>query len=368
MTASGIGKEPPFSKRATALKNKNDIVSSPSQHENSSERVVLPPEEQNARKAEREGRDGTIDEMTTDLCTVQIDYKYWSYRSMRPGSDIQAFLKRDLNVSRLNNAYDLLWWAGRQVPTRPLHRLKMLGRNLTVTEQADLHLVWSSECFYVKPLPDFLLDHSFWEQHICGDEHSQDVYESARGFILSYVWLVRHKSDFKIAQDEWLLPPDLTWASWREFVESVWDYFGDLDDPHSISKRYRYGELRLGRLDQIFRFAPRYFPRHLLQGYLYLYTSYGTFFRREFAWLVVAFAYVSIILSAMQVGLSTTELGDNRAFDRASYGFTVASIFLPVIALVIALALYTTLWLYHVLLTRISAWRGERIRQKYEGQ
>lgn len=298
----------------------------------------------------------------TDLSPVYIDAKYWSYKTLRPRENVPDFLAKDLSVRRLNDMYDTLWWAGRQAPPRPLHRLKMLGRKITVAEQADLHLVWSAENFFVKPLPDFLLDHSFWKEHICKDEHSQETYESARGFVLSYVWLIRHKSDFEIAKDEWLLPDDLSWSKWREFVDSVWDHFGDLSNPHSISKRYRYGELRISRLDQICRFAPQSSFNLRLQGYLYSYSSYGGFFKREFAWLIVAFAYLSIVLTAMQLGLTTPQLKDNGDFNRASYGFAIASIMLPAIASAISLVLYVGLWIYHVS-TTVSAWLDGRTNE-----
>ncbi|KAH8897163.1 hypothetical protein GQ53DRAFT_679802 [Thozetella sp. PMI_491] len=296
----------------------------------------------------------------TDLCPVYIDSQYWSFNALRPKEDVPAFLARDLDVSRLNVVYDILWWAGRQVASRPLHRVRMLGRKITIAEQADLHLVWSVECFFVKPLPDFLLDYSFWKEHLCRDNCPQDTYESARGFVLSYIWLIRHKSDFEIAKAEWLLPSELTWPMWREFVDSAVDHFGDLADPHSISKRYRYGELRLSRLDQIYRFAPRLRFQFLLRGYLYSYSTYGGFFKREFAWLIVAFAYISVILSGMQVGLTTVQLRDDDGFNKAAYGFTVAAIILPAVMFAGALLLYVCLWAFHVTVTVSSWWRRKK--------
>ncbi|KAH8803993.1 hypothetical protein F5882DRAFT_317592 [Hyaloscypha sp. PMI_1271] len=296
---------------------------------------------------------------SVDLSTIHVDTHYWSCETLRPSANIHAFLKKDFDVSRLDEVYDLLWWAGRQVPPRPLHRLKMLGRKIVITEQADLHLVWSVESVFVKPLPDFFLIYSFWTTYICNDK---ELYESARGFVLSYIWLIRYKSDFEIAKEKWLLPSDLTWPVWRAFVESVWQR--DVPShPGPISKRYRYGELRISRLDQIYRFRPRFLLSHLMQGYLYSYSSYGGFFRREFAWLVVAFAYLSIVLSAMQVGLATYQLKDNDGFNKGSYGFSVASIIFPLAVITIALLLYIVLWLYHVI-TTFCAWLGGRKKER----
>ncbi len=294
-----------------------------------------------------------------DLSTIYVEMKYWSYKTLHPSANIQAFLKKDLDVSRLDKVYDLLWWAGRQVPPRPLHRLKMLGRNIVITEQADLHLVWSAERFFVKPLPDFLLVHSFWMTYICDDEQ---LYDCARGFVLSYIWLIRYKSDFEIAKDEWLLPSDLTWPVWRAFVESIWQRVVP-DHPDPISKRYRYGELRVSRLNHIYRFAPQFSLKHLVRGYLYSYSSYGGFFKGKFAWLIVAFAYISIVLSAMQVGLSTNQLHHNDDFNKGSYGFALTSIIFPVAVTAIALLLYIMLWLYHVI-TTCCAWLDGRKREQ----
>lgn len=53
------------------------------------------------------------------------------------------------------------------------------------------------------------------------------------------------------------------------------------------------------------------------------------FHKRQVAWLVVAFAFFSLlILSAMQVGFAVTPLNDNYVFGRVSYGFVVFIIFL----------------------------------------
>ncbi|KAF0319168.1 UDP-N-acetylglucosamine transferase subunit ALG13 [Colletotrichum asianum] len=40
------------------------------------------------------------------------------------------------------------------------------------------------------------------------------------------------------------------------------------------------------------------------------------------AWITTATVYLVVVLTAMQVGLSTDALKDNNTFQRASYGFT----------------------------------------------
>lgn len=79
--------------------------------------------------------------------------------------------------------------------------------------------------------------------------------------------------------------------------------------------------------------------------------------------MLAVFAVISVILSALQVGLGTTELQGNRAFERFSYGFAVTSL----VAVAVALAAVTFVWLvlfvYHLSMTRRNdrAVRHERL-------
>lgn len=50
-----------------------------------------------------------------------------------------------------------------------VHRQRLMNRTIVVTERADEHLVWHEHRFFVKPMPAFLLCHSFWEKHLCSD-------------------------------------------------------------------------------------------------------------------------------------------------------------------------------------------------------
>lgn len=67
-----------------------------------------------------------------------------------------------LSVGRLNLIHKRLWFAGKPVPYRPLHRHGMMGTKLIITEQADLHMLWKGTSIFVKPLPNELLDFNFW--------------------------------------------------------------------------------------------------------------------------------------------------------------------------------------------------------------
>ena len=60
---------------------------------------------------------------------------------VRRGSGTVSFITLDMDVSRLNHIHPYLWLVGRPTHARPLHRQKMLERQIIVTEQADLHMV-----------------------------------------------------------------------------------------------------------------------------------------------------------------------------------------------------------------------------------
>jgi hypothetical protein len=52
------------------------------------------------------------------------------------------------------------------MPPRPLHYQQAASREIVVVEKMDLHLVWEPNRIYLKPLPRYLLSHSFWRDHL----------------------------------------------------------------------------------------------------------------------------------------------------------------------------------------------------------
>lgn len=256
----------------------------------------------------------------------------------RVEDNIRTFYANELDVSRLNLVHDHLWLAGLERAARPLHQQISIGRELILTEAADLHLLWAGNRIYVKPLPEFLLSYSAWEDVIVFD---QELHERASGFLLSYLWLVCHRSDLRLAHEHGLMPKSVDWQRWTQFSRSASCYL-DYHHLNGINVRYRHGELRLARLNWIYRFCSRTrSPTSMLRGYLPGHYHYESFISSNLAWLVTALAYVALVLTAMQVGLGTNELQRSRAFQRASYGFTVFAILAPVI--VVALVLLVTL-------------------------
>ena len=116
----------------------------------------------------------------------------------------------------------------------------------------------------------------------------------------------------------------------------------------NINIRYRRGELRISRINWIFRFCSRTRnPTTFFRGFLYGYRNYGSFAERNLAWLASATVYTVLVLTAMQVGLATDQLGHSVSFQRASYGFTVFSIISPLIVVVGIFALVLILVVFN---------------------
>ena len=143
------------------------------------------------------------------------------------------------------------------------------------------------------------------------------------GFLFSYASLIAYESDFKIAQEKNLLSKDMKWTAWVTLAEQLGAEDGNFYS--QIDERFKYGELRLHRLNLIYRFSRQ--PL-FLGGYMSHWNQYGSFFQDNIAWLTAATVYIVVVLTAMQVGWSTSLKEDTR-FQRASFGFIVFSIVGP---------------------------------------
>jgi hypothetical protein len=260
---------------------------------------------------------------------------------VRSTDDPDAYYITELRTARLDEIKSYLWLAGLPNCGRPLHRQQLLGREIIITEDPNEHLVWHETRIFIKPLPIFLLDLDCWTRKIC---KTKLLYEAACGFLLSYAWLVRHESDLRIAREKGLLPDFIHWATWTEFMNEFLEHI-DLQSLCGVSPRYQYGELRLSRLNKIY-YITRFTWRDFVRGYMTISTWYQDFFARNFAWLLAVFAVMSVALSAMQVVLVTAKAG--RAFENASYGFAIASLFLAAGTASAVLLIWAVLFVYHL--------------------
>ncbi|KAH7039432.1 hypothetical protein B0J12DRAFT_743627 [Macrophomina phaseolina] len=293
--------------------------------------------------------------------------------TLRPMQDFRTYLDTQLATPKLQRIHSRLWLAGLPRPARPLHRQRLLQRTINITENPNEHLVWKEDQIYLKPLPSWLLDHAFWEAHLCNpsDSHAPTtttttanektvaLHRSACGFLLSWTWLISYESDLALAHAHHLLPPHVTWPAWVNFTNRFLDGLAAAD----VDPRYHYGELRLPRLSLIYWLTPSAATLHdLVFGYMPRSTWYKDFFARNFAWLAVVFVYMTVVLSAMQVGLATEALARDRAFQRACFGVAVASM-VAVAGMVGAIAVvWAGLFVFHLLATVEYKNRAEKAR------
>lgn len=265
-----------------------------------------------------------------------------------PSKNLQAFLEADLRTLKLNKIQKYLWLAGLSRPSRPLHRQKLLRRELCLTEIPDEHLVWHDGFMFIKPIPEYLLDFDFWIQHLCADEA---LHKSACGLLLSYGWLICHKSDLQTAYKADIMPKDVTWEAWTEFmVDFAQNVDMDTDALGKVDGRYWYGELRLSRLNSLYRVGAAGFSiDSYTRGFMTVSTRAGSFFQNNFGWILAVFIYFSVILSAMQVALATEELQHNLSFNRLSYGVSILSITVVLATVAAMFLVWFVLFWFHVL-------------------
>ncbi|KAF2727899.1 hypothetical protein EJ04DRAFT_547037 [Polyplosphaeria fusca] len=241
-------------------------------------------------------------------------------RLSRLDEELSTWPATELKTPRLNDIHHHLWLAGPPTAARPLHRQRLMGRNILITEDPDEHLVWFEDQIFIKPLPDFLLDWESWKSHLCSD---LELRKAACGLLLSYAWLVRYKSDLDIAKGAGLMLKVVEWPNWVEFINF---FLANIDCKtlSSVNQRYRYGELRLTRLDTIYRLSPPiYSLRNFIWGYQSRPTWYQAFFGRNFRWMLAGFASLAVLMAALQVGLATIALQGNAPFQKVSYGLTI---------------------------------------------
>ncbi|CCF38950.1 hypothetical protein CH063_00302 [Colletotrichum higginsianum] len=296
-----------------------------------------------------------------------------------PGAGDLDFLERELLVRRLNDVQDLLWICGRPMPPRPLHYQTLTSREIHVTENPELHLVWSKNRIFVKPIPRWLLSPDFWAVHLVGgaeDKQSQprkqQLVACALGFLFTYTALIAYESDFRIASDKGLVPPEMSWDRWRALSAQIVQNHCYA----SINPRYWYGELRLSRLNKIYRVRLGY----VLRGYSKVasHAVYEDLLQDNFATLAAILGYVVIVLTAMQVGLATDRLVGDSSFQSVSYGFTVFSILAPLIACVaifgVVVAMFVSSWMVTKVYERKRFqemgvepfWRDQKKEGRYE--
>jgi hypothetical protein len=285
---------------------------------------------------------------------------------------LKDHLLMEFRTQYLDNFAPHLWL----VATKAHHHISSLsrqivrGRNITITEDPKLHLVWYHNRVFIKPLPPYLLSHAFWTYILLSPtspihqpERDQILY-AARGFLRSWSFLIQHKSDWAIATADPklpLLPKKILFGDFMRFMAECRESISDAD----VSPRYRFGELRLSRIN--------FWSQVLLKRFTYHKASwqYSSYFSRYFGVILFAFAFFSTALSAMQVALAaltTLNVPDGGQFGSSWNAFLLVSgwfsvaVLLFVIIVVMFFALQFTFMLgREALFVAKDTWRKRRI-------
>ncbi|KIW14962.1 hypothetical protein PV08_07749 [Exophiala spinifera] len=250
-----------------------------------------------------------------------------------PNTDsLSTFLCNELWAADLEAAAGRLWIlttpSGRSVHS--LNKQKVLGREIVVTEDPRLHLLWINNRIFIKPLPSYLTSYSFWTTALAAQplsplaEKSSHIRRAAIGFLRTYRLLIQHESDLVIAQrdDLRLVQSHLRWSEVSIFLADL----EHIEDEH-VSARYHYGEIRLSRLNL---YAPLLFRRYI---YEYIPMQYGEYFTRLYGPILFVFAAISTCLNTMQVALaadSGQEFLSEHVW-RIFYWFSIVTLLITVV-------------------------------------
>lgn len=238
---------------------------------------------------------------------------------------------------RLDRFSKFLWLVGRPDSSHiaSLTHQLVRGRRIILTDHPELHLVWIHDRVFIKPLPEYLLSYTFWDHLFrnrspnATDSHDRvALYRALLGFIRTYCYLIQRKSDFELAThpDHRLISQKLRFSDLIQFLETIKRRIPEA----SVSLRYKYGELRLSRLN----FWSRVLLKH--HNFAKVHGQYSEYVAQFYAPLLFVFAVLSVILNAMQVGLSINQRTVSheyiRMLDRMS------EVFVPLSLLIVAVA------------------------------
>lgn len=243
------------------------------------------------------------DEAGTSTITSLPGYPWLMLQDL---PQMRQFLSSEFWAQDLETLASHLWVMSTYSSTNinPLHRQRIKGREIIVTEEPRLHLVWYHDRIFIKPLPQYLLSHRFWEvflvnkSFLLGDRQDA-IRRAALGYLRTYRYLIRYKSDFAIAKQDHLrlIPEDVQWEEFCYFISAL-DKIDDID----VSVRYHYGELRLSRLNFYAPFLLRKFYFEQVHG------QYGDYFARFYGPFLFIFAIISTVLNSMQVELAVDQV------------------------------------------------------------
>jgi hypothetical protein len=252
--------------------------------------------------------------------------------------EVHRFLCAFLDLSRFKALRKMLWLIAIHGAPRSLYYQKFLRREIVIAEELDLHLVWAKSRIFIKPLPDFLLNYDFWETHISCEPQ---LHRAACGLLYSYCGLIRFGHDLQVAKDCHLVNANLDYRAWSEFARTTLSNL----NVDNIDTRFQYGEMRLHRLDTIYRCSTDGFSlSSIFQGFSHALNESYVPYMDQYNNAVSAFGAFVIILSAFNLSLSAHSGNPNPDLRQAAYGFAIFAMILcaTLIALFIVLPLISS--------------------------
>lgn len=150
------------------------------------------------------------------VCDLEPDRTTEPERAIVPGQPLLALddsagvgklLASELYAQDLETVAPRLWimTTFSSANINSLHRQRVKGREIIITEDPRLHLVWEHNRIFIKPIPRCLLSHEFWRMYLdkgsdrLGDSRER-LQRVALGLLRTYRYLIQSESDLRIAQ------------------------------------------------------------------------------------------------------------------------------------------------------------------------
>ncbi|EKG18764.1 hypothetical protein MPH_03990 [Macrophomina phaseolina MS6] len=286
---------------------------------------------------------------------------------------IAKFLKKDLTTPKLDRFYHWLWIIATHdsANINSLSLQNVRGREITLTQNPELHCVWHRKRIFLKPIPPFLLSYEFWDtvftEDFCSDPVGRAAHQSALGFMRTYASLIQHPSDFALATDKGLIPAEQPPAAegeepkkitFEDFIAFIESFHGSRVQDGSVSLRYHYGDLRLSRLN--------FWAKFVLLDFTFekAYGNYDAYFSRFYGPLLFLFGVINLVMGAMQLGINT-EKGGWKHEDWKPLYYT-GRVFAVIVLIFISIVIATLLGLFLFMVTREFAYGAKEHRKKLE--
>ena len=254
-----------------------------------------------------------------------------------------SMLEVELLTPELDMMSPYMWMMATQSSANinALHRQIIKGRNIVVTEDPQLHLIWLQDRIHIISLPKCLLSHAFWRDVLLTPSpkfgpRQSDFVKAALGYLRSYRYLIQHESDLYIAQQDKLrlVPKEVTWEQISRFLADLGSIHDDI-----VSPRYAFGELRLSRLNFYGKFIQRRFHYERLR------VQHGSYFAQFYAPLLFVFGLFALALNAMQVELVIEQLS-GTSINLQELGRVLALMTLALLTLITFTLLLLFLYLF----------------------